>query len=938
MKKLVLLVPFVLAGGCQLQPPATESRFRVPADFEVETVASPEQVGSLVQLTFDARGDLVVAKERSHPVRLLDEDGDGYFETEQVVSDRVSNCQGIWFDGPTLYANCTSPEDGGAYLFRLPDADGDGVADSAETVFGYTGRIGEHGPHDIRRAPDGSITVLLGNRAFVDASRIAPSSPLQRYGEGQLLERYMDPRGHAAGVLAPGGVLIGLLEGGRRVSLEFGGFRNPYNHAYNYLGEVFTFDSDMEWDLNLPWYREVRSVHGVPSADYGWRTGSGKFPSYYVDSLPPVDELGRGSPVGVDFYHSYAYPPEYFDAFLQGDWSRGRVVLSRFRRSGATYELDGPATDFVYGEPLNVTDVEVGPDGMVYFAMGGRQTRGGVHRVRYTGRRGNADRLPLSGMLAVVRRPQPLSAFSDAYFRQTMQAMGAGWAAGLEALVRDESAEAADRVQALHLLHRYGPPPGSMLLRAALADPAPEVRAAAVYLAGRSADGSGPEIVTLALRDGDPLVRRRAVDALQRGRSLPSTSVGEAYALLGDPDRFVRWSARVALERVSRASWEDRVIRESDPLAAATGMLALLRTGSTPLQLEAVFEKTASLLRRPGLPAEAELALLRVAHLACIQLPEGCRSTIRNLLYDIVAARFPAEDERLNREYALTMAYSGLPPAIGRILGEMPAGDGQQALQIHYVYALRAIRDGWSTEQKQLLVAWFQKAAGWRGGASFAGFVNLLFESCMEFFEPAEREAAYAAVPDFAPVEDQAQLEALRRRNGHVQPSVFSRRRGTDLYSEQEVFEYMMYDPMTTLASVEDGARVFEEVCAECHRHGAIGRDFGPDLTTIANRFSREDLLEATLWPSRTISDQYTAWRIETRTEVYSVLIAAQDSDAVTVLLPEVERPVRIDRNDIVAMDESEVSLMPEGLLDTFDLRESAGLFRLLEQAGTESR
>ena len=378
VRKLACLLFVVAIWSCQVSEPILEGPYQVPPGFVVETLADDAQIGSLIQVTFDAKGLPVVSKERSHPVRLLDNDGDGTLETQQVISDQVENCQGIWFDGPTLYANCTNPEDREAYLFRLPDTDGDGVADSREILVGYTGRIGEHGPHDIRRAPDGSISVLVGNHTFVPADRIAADSPLQGYKESQLLNRYMDSRGHAAGRMAPGGALFRIEDDGTSYSLQFGGFRNPYNHAYDFAGEAFTFDSDMEWDINLPWYREVRSVHGIPSADYGWRTGSGKFPPYFLDSLPPVDDLGRGSPVGVEFYHSYAYPPEYFDAFLQGDWSRGRVVLSKFKLSGATYELAEPATDFIYGEPLNVTDVAVGPDGLVYFTMGGADDPGRV--------------------------------------------------------------------------------------------------------------------------------------------------------------------------------------------------------------------------------------------------------------------------------------------------------------------------------------------------------------------------------------------------------------------------------------------------------------------------------------------------------------------------------------------------------------------------------
>ena len=930
---LIALLPF----GCQLADPVLEGPYKVPPGFVVEPVADAEKVGSLIQLTFDAQGSPVVSKERSHLVRLLDEDGDGLFESEQVVSDQVENCQGIWFDESTLYANCTNPEDGEAYLFRLPDTDGDGAADSRELVVQYTGRIGEHGPHDIRRAPDGSTTILLGNHTFIPADRIDVDSPLQGFRESQLLNRYMDARGHAVGRTAPGGALFRINDGGRSFALLFGGFRNPYNHAYNYAGEAFTFDSDMEWDINLPWYRQVRSVHGIPSADYGWRTGSGKFPAYYIDSLPPVDDLGRGSPVGVDFYHSYAYPSEYFDAFLQGDWSRGRVVLSKFRKAGATYELAEPATDFIYGEPLNVTDVAVGPDGLVYFTMGGRGTQGGFYRVAYKGYRANTERRPAEGILSVVRQPQPLSAFSDAYFKSTKMEMGDAWGADLQALVLDGLAETADRMQALFLLQRYGPKPDASLIRSAYESEDAALRAAAVYVAGQLGIDPAKRIAADALRDDDPFVARRAAEALLKLEDPAFAEINDLYSLIGHEDRFVRWSGRVALEATPREDWQDLVVDESDPMASAVGMLALVRTAQKQIHLEAVFEKVISLVRREDLAPEAEASLLRVFHLACLELPSGCRQSLRDQIYDLVAPRFPADSEMLNREYALTMAYASHPGAIASILAQIPASDENQPLQIHYVYCLREIKIGWTEEQKQILLAWFRKARDWRGGASFVGFINRLFESSLEFFDPRERQAAYAAIPEFAPVDDEKLLASLRRRGGHVQPNVFARKRGTDLYSEQEIFEYMMYDPMTTLADSAKGLEIFEASCAKCHRYGEIGKDYGPDLTTIANRFTRRDMLEATLWPSRTISDQYTAWRIETKDDVYSAMILEEDSNSITVLIPDLDRPVEIARESIVDMRESEISIMPEGLLDEYEMRETAGLFRMLGDAPSAS-
>ena len=128
MKRLLLalLALSLLFAGCSKEEPVLEGPFQVPAGFVVEPVGGSDKLGSLIQLTFDAQGRPLVSKERSHPTLLLDNDGDGEWDAEQVFSDQVENCQGVFFDGPTLYAVCTNPDDGEACLFRLPDENGDG--------------------------------------------------------------------------------------------------------------------------------------------------------------------------------------------------------------------------------------------------------------------------------------------------------------------------------------------------------------------------------------------------------------------------------------------------------------------------------------------------------------------------------------------------------------------------------------------------------------------------------------------------------------------------------------------------------------------------------------------------------------------------------------------------------------------------------------------
>ena len=99
------------------------------------------------------------------------------------------------------------------------------------------------------------------------------------------------------------------------------GFRNQYDIALNRHGDMFTYDADMEWDMGAPWYRPTRICHVISGGDYGWRSGSGKWPTYYEDSLPPTAEIGPGSPTGVIAGLGSAFPTRYQDAIFALDWT-----------------------------------------------------------------------------------------------------------------------------------------------------------------------------------------------------------------------------------------------------------------------------------------------------------------------------------------------------------------------------------------------------------------------------------------------------------------------------------------------------------------------------------------------------------------------------------------------------------------------------------------
>jgi putative heme-binding domain-containing protein len=128
--------------------------------------------------------------------------------------------------------------------------------------------------------------------------------------------------------------------------------------------------------------------------------------------------------------------------------------------------------------------------------------------------------------------------------------------------------------------------------------------------------------------------------------------------------------------------------------------------------------------------------------------------------------------------------------------------------------------------------------------------------------------------------------------------------------------------------SAEAGRPLYEKQCGICHRFGAIGKDVGPDLTTIASRFKKQDVLDSILWPSKVISDQYQAEMFELKDgKIVTGVIVRETAAAVLVRTAEnPDKPVAVPKGQIANRATSTASLMPEGLLDGMSQDEVANL------------
>jgi putative membrane-bound dehydrogenase-like protein len=515
-----------VAAAVTTSPPASEM-VRVPEGFDVVEFAGDDLAHDIYALTHDTQGRVVVAGAGYVKI-LVDRDRDGRAEAATLFSDSPKNgAQGLFFHGRSLLAM------GDAGLLRYRDQNGDDVADGPPDVLIKFKTGGEHDAHAIQQGPDGWWYVIAGNTSEVGAGYASlPTSPVKQPRAGVVLRFRPD--------LAGGEILAE-------------GLRNAYDFTFNGQGDLFTYDSDDERDISLPWYRPTRVFQILPGGDHGWISRSWKRPNYFFDMPPVLGSFGRGSPTGLACYRHTQFPGEYQGAIFALDWTYGRVLCLKPRKSGSSYT----ATADVFmsglgGYGFAPTDLEIGPDGALYVSVGGRGTRGGVYRVTAKGR--VAEDLSQAAPLdAILKAPQPLSSWSRAQWWAKARTMTKG---DFVAAALETTRPAAERIRAIEIVTELfgGLDPATIHLMSKLEPP--EVRARAIWSHGRIAGSDvDPAILASYLKDADPLVVRATLEATrQLGPQADwSKLVTPLAGTLGSDDRYVRQLAAMVVAGMPEA-------------------------------------------------------------------------------------------------------------------------------------------------------------------------------------------------------------------------------------------------------------------------------------------------------------------------------------------------------------------------------------------------
>jgi len=943
---------------------------RVPAGFEVTEYADSSLANDIYTMTVDPQGRIVVAS-RGYIRVLVDRDGDGKADTFIPFADTPKDgAMGLFWEGKHLY--CTG--DGG--LRRFTSTLRDGRVDGPSELLHPLKTGGEHDAHAIRRGPDGWLYVLCGNNANVDRLvKPAATSPIQKPVAGTVLRFSPDFA---------------------KVEIVAHGFRNAYDMDFNSDGELFTFDSDNERCVSLPWYEPTRFYHVKPGAHHGWLSPQQatfwRLPPYFIDVSAPVCTLGRGSPTGCVCYRHGQFPQKYRGGFFLCDWTFGQVHFVPLKRKGASYE--GTPEVFLRSVGDNgfaPTAAVVHPEtGDLFVSIGGRGTRGAVYRIRYPGGVRNAKEearhwqpTPRPSKLDEELIPLLLLQTRSANLfrrRQALESIALHshlLTANQLASIINENSTVSDPslIRATALLSGNHPAPeafaalrmlmkrGSRLseaerlravrgLQIGLGDVgAPEARGTVWegYTPRQIRDKRLVGLIGVGIDDIFPTGHEELDRELARTLAMIGDELAPALTkmtdrLKADSDPLSDIHYLIVLSRLKTSRTKDITLKVADSLLDLDDKITkrhLNRDSNWPLRMAELHRELA---RKDPALNDALLAhkdFGRPDHVLWAQTPGFDRKK--------AAALFLARSAR-DRDFAWN---AGLV----RLMGELPDEQALPALRklwdevgLNDVILPLLARRPAAVDQPKFLaglispslavvrqsLAALEKLPFRKDAATLTALVQamrLLPDGKEEEKTKAQIGRLLRRLTEQSlPEGDKTAWENWLKRTHPKEAAKLGGEDGVDV----NAWNKRLADIDWKAGDVERGRAVFTKAsCAACH---SGSQAMGPDLAGVAGRFSRDDLFTAILRPSKDVSARYRTTVITTEdAKVYQGLIVYEAVDSI-LLQTGPATTVRLAHKQISDKKLSPLSLMPVGLLDRLADRDIADLHAYLKGLSAPSK
>jgi putative membrane-bound dehydrogenase-like protein len=412
MKKVLLSFVCLAVFACSKKTPTEHSPESSLADLkvyeglQVELFASEPMFSNPTNMDIDSRGRVWLTEAYNYrnqfnpknPVRtegdrimiLEDTDGDGKADSSKVYyqGTDVNAALGICVLGNKVIVSC-SPN-----VFVFTDVDGDDLPDKKEILFqGIKGVQHDHAIHAFNFAYDGRVYFNMGNEGsiLVDAKG----------------DTVVDVNGHKVvtnGKPFRDGLVLRMNEDGSNVEVLAHNFRNNYELTVDPYGTIWQSDNDDDGN------KGTRINYVMEYGNYGFKdemTGA-SWPARRTNMekeiplrhwhlndpgvVPNLLQTGSGSPTGITMYEGSMLPNVFYGQMIHAEPGHNVIRSYPVEPSGAGYKAT--VVNILEGQKdqwFRPADVTVAPDGSLFVAdwydpgVGGHQVgdlnRGRIYRI-----------------------------------------------------------------------------------------------------------------------------------------------------------------------------------------------------------------------------------------------------------------------------------------------------------------------------------------------------------------------------------------------------------------------------------------------------------------------------------------------------------------------------------------------------------------------------
>lgn len=894
---------------------------------------------------------------------LEDTDGDGKADKSTVFyqGTDINAALGIAVFGNKVFVS-VSPN-----VFVFTDENGDDVPDSKEVLFtGVGGEQHDHGMHAFTFGPDGKLYFNYGNEGL----------GLHK-GDGSPI---LDPLGRPVNSnTAPyqEGMVFRCDPDGSNVELLGWNFRNNYELAVDSYGRMWQSDNDDDGN------RSTRINYVMDYGNYGfkdeitkadWRTRRINMEDsvwqqhWHLNDpgvVPNLVQTYAGSPTGILVYEGKLLPAEYQNQVIHADAGPNVIRMYPVEASGAGFTgkteviLDGNKRDNWF----RPSDVTVAPDGSLFISdwydpgVGGHAVgdldKGRIYRLAPKNspyKVSKPDYSSTSSLIELLQNPN-----RAIHFKAFMALREKGETAREELEKMYESAEPRMKARAFWVLTKYSD--GEKYIHKAASDEDENIRVAAIR-AYRINGMDEPTFLQMMADDASAQVRREVAVAIRyQDRPIVWQKLAEGYKT-GD-----RWYLE-ALGIAAEYHWDTYLPAYLEKAGAnwttspeARDIVWRSRSSNTPQLLE-------QLILAENSPADH-----RYYRALDFQNADAKTQTLKNLL-----AAGPNEDQVIILRQA---AFDSSKPD-AQLLNLAKAKSGEIADDRDFLDIVRKYN---LKEQKDRLLRIVYEGTDPRLSNSAAGIFTNLYglgevEKTMKDSDPAK---AVTAIRKFGVVDnrdmamllskfwgnDKAPAEvrtaAMEEARGYQSESVLwefaqkdqipadllpiaqkilmsswngnVRQLATEKYGSSMGANYDIPKMLAATADIEKGKTLATTYCVACHKIGTEGIDFGPGLSEIGDKLSKEALINSIINPSEGMGFGYETQLVKFKDgkEIRCIVNSKTENDLIVKLLGSGDQTI-YKLADIASITQLDESLMPAFPLSEQELVDLVGYLGTLRK------